>query len=180
MRGLIKFLPFFLLIACASKGPTNTIRQKKTTLSGGVYERKSWDDSLEFSRSSFYIDTTLAYDIWLTRLDKNSPFFNWMGSNKTTALECREFYVGLIYSNTISTQINIASVTSIKAQINKLGFTEMVMPDFKRHISAHNVFQNWHLRGHKVAGFCFSKMSSIPKEIPINLPGFNTINAVVK
>lgn len=179
MRGFIKLLPLFLLMACAT-GPTNKVRQKTVTLTGGVYERKAWDDSLNFSRTSWYLGASLSYDVWLVKLDKNSPFRFWMGNNKEDYANCREFYAGLFYSNTMSTQINVESVAAIKKQISDLGFEEVSLNNFKANISAHSVYQDWHLRNHRVAGFCYKKMSSIPSEIPITLPGFKTINAIVK
>ena len=177
MRGFITIFLLLLVSSCAS-GPSNKVRQKEIGITGGNFERKSWDDTLTFNRTSWYIGASLSYDLWLAKIDKSSPFTNWLESNKNQYGECREFYVGLIYTNNLSTSVSLESPASIKKQITELGFDEVSISPFKSHLSAHIVSQQWHLRNHKVAGFCYKKMSSIPKEIPISLPGYKTINAL--
>lgn len=177
MRGFIVLIVLVFITSCAS-GPTNKTSQKEIDLTGGLFERKSWDDSMTFKRTSWYIGATLSYDIWLAKIDKSSPFTNWMENNKEANSECREFFVGLIYSNNASTLVNLQSVANIKKQITELGYEEVTLSNFKSHLATHDVYQQWHLRNHRLAGFCYKKMSSIPEEIPVSLPGFRTINII--
>lgn len=175
MHRFISIIILLLFSSCAS-GPVNKVRQKEIELTGGIFERKSWDDTLSFKRTSWYVGASLSYDIWLARIDKNSPFTYWMENNKEQYGSCREFYVGLIYSNSASNLVDLESPASLKKQFADLGFEVVSLSQFRSHLAAHTVFQQWHLRNHRITGFCFKKPSSIPKEIPIFLPGFKTIN----
>lgn len=175
-----RFITILLLLAfssCAS-GPINKTQQNDIHMTGGHFERKSWDDTLVFKKTSWYLGATLGYDLLLTRIDKSSPFNNWLESNSKDVQNCKEFYVGLIYSYNRSLMFDLESPVYIKNQISELGFKEISIPQFRSHLAAHTVFQQWNLKRYKIAGFCFDKMSSIPKEIPISLPGFKTINVL--
>lgn len=177
---MCRFITVFLLLlisSCAS-GPSAKIRQKDISFSGGNFEYKSWDDSLKFKRTSWYVGATMAYDLWLARIDKNSPFTYWMENNREQYQKCREFYVALLYTSRGSRLLDVESPVFIKKQIAEVGFETVTLSQFRNHMAVHTVFQQWNLKKYKIAGFCYNKQSPLPKEIPITLPGYNTINAL--
>lgn len=168
--------------ACASSSSRAT--HSKVTMTGGHYQLKSWDDTLIFSRVSWYIGAIMGYDVLMAKLDKTSPFANWLGNDKEKiSNECHDFYITLIYTNTNSMMLNLASPADIKKQIVDLGYEEVSILDFKTNMAAHDIYGQWHLNNHKFSGFCYKHKSNknisvIPKQIPISLPGFKTQNIV--
>lgn len=175
MRRYISLIILLFVSSCAV-GPSNRINQTEINISGGNYKRKSWDDTLYFKRTSWYIGAIMAYDLWIAKVDKNSPFRYWLESNKEDYASCSEFYIGLIYSDNGSILLDLESPASIRKQISELGFEIVSTPQFRMYLAAHTVFQQWQLKRHKISGFCYKKMAGAPKEIPISLPGFKTIN----
>lgn len=177
MRRYISLLIMVIVVACAS-GPTTQINQTLITFTGGNFHDKSWDDSLKFHRTSWYLGATLVYDLWLAKVDKDSPFTYWMGSNRENNLKCREFYIGLFYAYTYSIQIKLESPTYIKNQIRELGYDDVALTHMSSYLSTHRVFQQWNLKFHKLSGFCYNKLTPPPKEMYINMPGFKSVNVL--
>ena len=176
MRRVLTIGFIIILAACASN-TTNRVSKTNVSMSGGEYEQKSWDETLEFKRTSWYIGASLAYDIMIARLDKQSPFRYWLENNQEKLItECKDLYVALIYTNSMSNLLKLQSPAYIRKQITDIGFEEVTMASFQANMSAHNIFGQWHLRNHKFSGFCYKKMSSIPEQISISLPGFKTRN----
>ena len=180
MRRFLIFTSIFIFIACASN-QANKIRKSEVDMSGGTYKRKSWDDTLTFKRTSWYLGANLAYDVLIARLDKTSPFAFWLDNNQDQyATECREFYIALIYTNAMSILHNLETPAAIRNQITNLGFEEVSVSHFQANVRAHGVYGDWHLKSHKTMGFCYKNMSQIPDQIPISLPGFNMQNILHK
>lgn len=180
MRRFLIYTFLLSLISCAM-GPANSTKQTHISVTGGNYQQKSWDDSLVFKRTSWFMGATMAYDILITKLDKNSPFSYWLESDQDKfANECSEVYIALIYSYIGSINLDIQSTARITKQISDIGFEEIAAASFRNNIGAHNVFNMWHLGHHKIAGFCYKKLSGAPQEIPVAMPGFKTINILSK
>lgn len=180
MRRFLVILNLLVLSACATN-QANKVRQSELDMSGGSYETKTWKDTLEFKRTSWFLGANLGYDVLIAKLDKNSPFAFWLGNNQEQyATNCRELYIALIYTNSMSMLYTFETPAAIRTQITQLGFEEVSISHFHANIRAHQIFGQWHLRNHKAAGFCYKKMSSRPQEIPLTLPGFETQNLLHK
>jgi hypothetical protein len=137
-------------------------------LNGGVYNDKAWKDKLIFKRTSFFQDSNMVYDILITGLKKDSPFFSWLGSDKPNIQKCSQLKVVLLYAD-VNTQKNTQYLVS---EIEKSGLREMIILDFSHQFKAHQNAQDWNLTKHRVVGFCARNAKKI--DISLNLPGFKT------
>jgi len=178
MRGLITVVSMMaLFISCASTRSNNKVSHTNIRFPDGVYKDKQWDDDLNFYRTSWFKGATLSYDLLLTKIDKNSPFANWLEDSKETyQKDCKQLLVGIFYSG----RSEPASLAEMKAQVLKLGYKEVSVNAFKDHISSHYVYEQWHLKTHKLVGFCYEGMGTPSEFINISIPGFNEVNVYLK
>lgn len=160
-------------VSCSTYRGQNRITDGKVKFPGGVYEDKTWNETLTFKRKQFYMGATLYYDILAAKIDKDSPFMNWLGENKASALRCDEFYVLLIYRN-IRRAVPEATVLN---QIEKQGGEVTSLPDFKRNIRGHFVSDEMHFLGHKNRGVCFKSEAEVDS-IEVSLPGFQQTDLI--
>jgi hypothetical protein len=166
-------------LSCATS--ENLVRQSNVIFPGGSFKERTWNDKLDFRRTSWYISSTLAYDVLIARLDSTSPFSLWLESNqKMVADNCRDFYVMLMYTNTNSLILDLESPSEIRKQMTDIGFEEVSIAAYRSYLAAHPIFSDWHLKNHKIAGFCYKNLSNVPKQIFLSLPGFKSIDIISK
>lgn len=164
-------LMLLFVAACSTYRGQNRVQEDIVKFPGGVYEDKTWDDTLVFERNQFYIGATLYYDLLSTKIEPGSPFANWMGNDKELVSKCEDFYVFMAYRN-IRRAI---PQSSVEAQIEAQGGKVSLLPDFRRNVREHFVSDEMHFLGHKVVGVCFSEKlpaSSSKRELFLTLPGF--------
>lgn len=174
------FIKIFILISVLSscsyyKGYKGHNRADKMTvkLKGGTYIKSQWSDTLEFKRTSFYSGAKLNHDVIITKLDKTSPFYDWMGEDKRMLSECSEVFVALFYKD--MNAFRAVPISYIRDQIIDIGFQEVVIQNFAYHLRQHYAFEQWVLNDHKIYGYC-NRSGIKTKKIHLNMPGFKRVN----
>lgn len=162
----IVFFSFLVLVGCAVNQTRHKIYGQEISFRSGVFEDKSWDDSLSMNRVSWYQDANVSYEILLGKLDQNSPFANWLGADRLKLATCADFYIGAIY-----TGINAVYGSSyLLNELKKSGLEEISILDFSLQLKSHQNFKDWKLGRHHIYGFC-AKNKNHPAVI-VNIPGF--------
>lgn len=156
-----------VIASCSTYRGQNRVQEDLVRFPGGVYEEKSWSETLIFKRNQFYMGATLYYDILSAEMDPASPFMNWLGETKSEALACDKFYIFMIYRDLR----RAVPETTVIEQVEAEGGRVQILEDFKRNIRGHYVSDEMHFLGHKVRGVCF-KSKRMAKGLEITLPGF--------
>ena len=95
----ILLLTLILVGACASYKSYNQTTTGRVILRGGIYQKDTWDDSLEFKRMSWYHGMTLYFDALLYKADPNSHFTKWFSpTEKEFFAKCESLVVTVAYS----------------------------------------------------------------------------------
>ena len=177
---IIKLLTYTLFISIISacsyyKGYKGHNRADKMNvrLKGGTYEKKQWSDTLEFKRTSFYAGAKLNHDVIITRLDKTSPFYNWMGEQKSLLTDCTEVFVTLFYKD--MNAFRAVPISYMRDQIIKRGYEEIVIQNFAYNLRQHYAFGQWVLNDHKIYGYC-NRSGIKTEKIHFSMPGFKEVN----
>lgn len=171
MRLLWPLIAAFAFAACSTYRGQNRIQEDLVRFPGGVYQDKTWSETLVFKRTQFFIGATLYYDILAAKLDERSPFMNWLGETKSDALQCESFYVFMFYRN----PRRAVPQRSILDQLERQGGDIVSVMDFRRNLREHYVSDEMHFLGHKARGVCF-KSPRMAEKLEISLPGFNKTN----
>lgn len=171
----VHFLLCLILSAMAAscshyRGQNRTLHGE-VEFPGGVYHDKEWDDTLVFKRTSFYQGAKLYHDILITELDKDSPFRNWLGSERSEADSCQKFYVTMVYK----ALVDAVSRQKIFRQIEGLQMRPVFINDFADNVKEHYMTDELRLYGYKVKGFCQQASGEI-ESLKISLPGFPEVN----
>ena len=176
-ESVLNHLILLLLLSSCSfyKGYKGHNRTDKMTvrLKGGVYENKQWDDTLSLKRTSFYEGSKLSHDVIITKLDKTSPFYQWMGDQKSILNDCTEVYVALFYKD--MNAIRSVPISYMRDQIIKKGFNEIVIQNFSYYMRQHYAFDQWVLTDHKIYGYC-NRSGIKTEKIHLVMPGFRRVN----
>jgi|LULF01.1.fsa_nt_gb hypothetical protein len=163
------FIIFLLMTSCSSVETRRITYASDLVLNGGRYEDKSWDESLEFKRFSWYQDATLNYDILITPLTSTSPFSNWLGSDKNLLQQCSEFFIALVYADVNSSGGNSLLINELTTDEQ---IVEKTLLDFSNQIKAHPNIIDWKIFNYKVVGLC--SKSTNPSKFHVTVPGFTT------
>ena len=170
----MKFVWGFLLVAligCSTYRGQNRIQENTVKFPGGVYKDLSWDDSLVFKRTQFFIGATLYYDVLAAPLNSGSPFLNWVGDAKDEVAKCDRLYVLMLYRN-IRRAVPQRNVIS---QVEAQGWSVVSLHDFERNLREHYVTDEMHFLGHKVIGLCHTGGGE-SNEMELFLPGFKRVD----
>jgi hypothetical protein len=172
VSSMIKLLSLILLFAgCAVYKTHNQSTTGTVRFPGGVYQDVVWDDSLYFSRSSWYHGMTLYYDALLYRADPASPFSRWFSeSEKEFFQKCENMLVSVNYS----ADPNKISHVMFREQMRLNGYDDIVLNQFASYIKTHPTFQAWNLQNYKISGFCKRQPSRIGdgETIDVSFPNF--------
>jgi hypothetical protein len=160
---LLNLLFLFLCFSCAVGKTRKKISQSEIYFKGGVSESKQWSEELSFKRFSWFNEVEMGHDVLVANIKTNSPFINWMKSNRTIVGRCEAFKVAMIYSNSSDTNLSF-----LKEEIEKSGFEIVSIPNFKRGLKSHANFTDWRLGYHRIIGLCGKK----DLNISISIPGF--------
>ena len=163
----------FILSSCSSYKGHNRIDKMDVNLIGGIYEHKKWYDKLVLKRTSFYDGARLLHDALIVKLDNTSPFYDWLGEQKSIFLDCNEFYIALFYKD-----LNLfrgVPISYMRDQVIKAGFNEVSIQNFAYYLRQHYAFAQWGLVDHKVFGYC-NRSGVKTKKIHLTMPGFERTN----
>lgn len=151
----------------------NRADKMNVRIKGGVYKKSQWDDTLEFKRTSFYEGAKLTHDVIITRLDKTSPFYKWMGKDKNMLTDCTEVFVALFYKD--MNAFRAVPISYIRNQVVEIGFQELVIQNFAYYLRQHYAFEQWVFNDHKIYGYC-NRSGIKTKKIHLVMPGFKQVN----
>ena len=169
------FFTVFMLQGCSSFQNFNETVSGNVSFKGGRFEEFSWEDEMNFHRTSFYKGATMAYDVLLHRLDRNSPFAKWFDSSEKEYLKkCHKLLIGIFYAESMQP----TSVAYLSKEIEKQNFKEIIVPGFNQHIKNHPSYQQYFLFSHKVIAFCGEDIIGREKPITMALPGFNKLKVL--
>ena len=166
-------LSLLALIGCASYKTYNQTTTGIVILRGGIYEKKSWDDSLVFKRMSWYHGMTLYFDALFWKADIDSPFSNWFSSTeKEFFTKCEHFLVTAGYSADPSK----ISHVNFREQMKLNGYDEIVLNTFASSLKSHPSATDWRLQNYKFMGYCKRAPSRVKgKGLAINFPSFEQL-----
>lgn len=171
MRKMIyNILLICLLIGCSNNISQNSVNITDRKFSGGVYRDITWDETLLFTRVSWYQELTMVYDVLLHRLPKDSKFRQWFSNEELKEIEgCKDFLIGIHYfydSKRISERM-------FKDEMNYNRYEEVILNQFSKNVKLHPDYIKWRLQKHKISGFCKKELTDDP--LVINFPGFKEV-----
>lgn len=173
MKIITLILTLLTLCACSSYRGHNRTDKMLVRLKGGIYEDQKWDDTLIFKRTSFYEGAKLNHDMIITKLDKTSPFYQWMGDQKSILDNCTEVFVALFYKD--MNAIRAVPISYMRDQIIKTGLQEITIQNFAYYLRQHYAFDEWILTDHKVYGYC-NRSGVKTRKIHMTMPGYRRVN----
>lgn len=167
---IVLILVLIGLGACASYKSYNQTTTGRVVLRGGIYQKETWDDSLEFKRMSWYHGMTLYFDALLYKADPNSPFTNWFSpSEKEFFAKCESLVVTVAYS---ADPAKISHV-NFREQMKLNGYDDVVVNNFSSYLKTHPSAQDWRLLNYKIMGYCKRSPSRLgTSNLAINFPSF--------
>lgn len=167
-----KVLIILLIFSSCSSLTENIIKKDNFKIKNGRFNNLSWNDSTVFRRSSWYKELTLMFDLYLQKIDSNSPFFNWYSESEQEKIKsCEESYIGISYS----IDSKKVSQALFYSEMEKNGFENFPVRGFKDHLKVHPIFDKKNMKLYKINGFCLvdkSKYSS--QSLIVNFPGFSS------
>lgn len=175
MKNMV-LLFLVLLQGCSSTYNTlNEITQGKVDFKTGTYKDYSWDDSMIFTRTSWYRGATMSYDIMLHRLDRKSPFAKWLGESEKEYLKnCNPLVIGLFYAGNDSP----STIAKIKKEITDQNYTEINLLNFKEYIQNHPTHQLYNMWSHKMTAFCGKHIMESDQKLYVSIPNFKKIRVL--
>jgi len=168
MKALI--LVILLGAGCASYKSYNQTTTGKVVLRGGIYQKESWDDKLNFKRMSWYYGMTLFFDALVWKADANSPFAKWFSpSEKEFFTKCEKLLVTVAYSADPSK----ISHVNFREQMKLNGYDDVVLNNFAAYLKTHPSLMDWRLLNYKVMGYCKRSPTHLEtSQLAINFPSF--------
>lgn len=156
-----------LLLSCGNM-TKNFVKKGDALIKGGTAGNESWNESLKFQRISWYSELNLIYDAFLTKIEKDSHFWQWFSKNEQRRLnKCKNVYV-LISFSLDSDRISHAMFTN---QILRDGLSAVVTNDFDLALSNHPDYNKFFLSLYKTKTLCGTRDIG---DIEIAFPNFRT------
>ncbi|MBL7665027.1 MAG: hypothetical protein JNM93_07830 [Bacteriovoracaceae bacterium] len=162
-----------ILTACTSASMTeNRIFKSKVRFNGGASKNQTWTEPVEFKRISWQRGIHLIYDVIYWKVDKNSPFVNWFADDEKEYMDkCSPLIITMNYYRVWGG--SFFTYAMFKAQMDKAGFTEYIIPDFTDAISMHPDYEMWRLKQHQVKAFCRKSEHALRGNyVYIDIPNF--------
>lgn len=162
-----------VLAGCASYKTYNQTTTGKVILRGGIHQKESWSNSLDFKRMSWYHGMTLYFDALLWKADLDSPFSKWFSaSEKEFFTKCEHFLVTASYS---ADPAKISHV-NFREQMKLNGYDDVVLNNFASFLKSHPSATDWRLQNYKVMGYCKRSPSRLGiSNLGINFPSFKQL-----
>ncbi len=169
----MRYIFGLLLLAafgCASYKTYNQTTTGRVTLRGGIYQKESWDDTLNMNRMSWYHGVTLYYDAVFWNANLDSPFAKWFSpTEKEFFTKCETFLVTAGYS---ADPAKISHV-NFREQMKLNGYDDVVLNNFSSYLKSHPSASDWRLQNYKIMGYCKRSPSRLnTANVAINFPGF--------
>lgn len=152
----IKFLNLVLIALLFSCGnmTKNFVKKGDAYIKGGTAGEEPWTDSLKFQRISWYSDLNLMYDVFLTKIDQKSPFWQWFSESEARRLnQCHAVYIMINFrldSDRISHSMFYKQVLSDDLQ-------DIVTNDFDSALTNHPDYNKFFLSLYKTKTLCASR-----------------------
>jgi hypothetical protein len=159
-----------LLFGCATYKNYNQTTTGKVAIRGGIYQKESWQESLDFKRMSWYHGVTLYYDALLWKADPTSPFSKWFSpSEKEFFTKCESLLVAVTYS---ADPTKISHV-NFREQMKLNGYDDVVLNNFSAYLKSHPSSTEWRVLNYKVMGYCKRAPTRMgTSSLAINFPSF--------
>jgi hypothetical protein len=168
--GKFSFLVLFFLLSCSSLNK-NMTKSGELSLKGGVFHNQSWSESLVFSRNSWFKELTLIFELLSTRIDKRSPFYQWLSeTEKRSIANCEDSLVVVTYAQDPD---RISRAMFIE-QLKGLGYERFSLVNFGRHLKMHPHYETLSLQLYQVDGLCLEKDRG--EKLTVRFPGFKEVN----
>lgn len=165
----MNFLMFlFLLVGCSNLS-NNLVKEGDFSIVGGVQKNKTWNNSLDFERYSWFHELTLFLDIMATDIDEKSPFYNWFSKSEKKLLSpCKNRKIILLY------QFDSKKITKgmFLSEVKKTGFREIRVPEFTKALNMHPDHEKHSLQLYKTFALCSSGPERVAK---ISFPSFKEV-----
>lgn len=157
-----------LLVSSCSNLTKNFVKKGEIGFRGGTYQAEKWSDVLNFSRTSWYHDMNLYFEVMATRPVEKSPFTQWFSKNERDMIsDCSDFIVTMTYS----LDSDRISQTSFRQEMERNGYRSLTIHQFKQNLKLHPDSEALSLNLYTIQGFC--KARDIPQStIVIRFPGF--------
>ncbi|MCO4795188.1 MAG: hypothetical protein KC493_15835 [Bacteriovoracaceae bacterium] len=171
---LKSFSLIFLIFSLASCSNLSKNFTKKGDfyLRGGHFQNSKWSKSLKFDRYTWYHEVTMLYDMMLTKVDSDSPFYDWFSnSEKKLLASCTDFYLMLDYS----LDSKKVSKKMVENDAKRSGFQKIVLRDFEKHLLNHPDVEELSLQLYETSGLCYRGEISNREKILVRLPGFTEV-----
>ncbi|MBL6990823.1 MAG: hypothetical protein ISR65_13645 [Bacteriovoracaceae bacterium] len=169
MRKLLFYLTIVTLLATCSHSSKHSIQKGTFTLDGSVYNEQHISKDLSFNVTSWYQELTLLFEVQLSRINHDSPFFKWFSSYEQKIVRsCTDFLFTLSYS------LNPRKISQemFLKQMDKNGYQKILIPQFMAVFKMHPEFDKRALGLYKAYGLC-KKSKILGKNIvKIDYPGF--------
>jgi len=172
MKIITTIMLAFFLSACATSNMSkNTTKDGNFILNGGRSGEKIWTEALIFEHLSWYKELALLFDVYVTRLDRNSPFASWLSERELENLEsCKDFLITVSYSLDPK---RISSLMFLE-EMKKQGFTRISLNSFNSYLKLHPDYESSTLQLYEVYGLCGTHKVK-PEGISIQFPSFETL-----
>jgi len=146
------------------------IKEGSYTIGGGVFQNQKWDQDLDFKRISWFKELTLTFDLFLTEVDKGSPFYQWFSEDEKKMVQsCVDSKVVLTYAWD-PMQI---SRERFFDELDKQGYERLSIPNFHSHVKMHPNFARINVYLYKTHLICRKSLKS--DKVLVAFPGWNTV-----
>lgn len=175
MKRIAQVFLFSIMVILTSCSHTNnlsknTVRKGKYLVRNGKYQDKTWEETLAFSRTSWYHELTMQYDFWMASITPQSSFNFWFSQPELEDVQkCDDFRVVLAYNQDTALIPN----SLIKEQLENAKFKRIEIPEFKKHLLNHPDSENNSTRLYQIYGIC--RQVKDMKPLILNFPGYEEI-----
>lgn len=167
-------LAFCLLFSssCANLSK-NFVKEGSLALRGGVYQSTSWNDRLQFNRTSWFQELTLIFEVLSTDGKEVGPFESWYSTQEIQQVRaCDKFTVILVYAS----DSGKISESSFFSELRAQGYERISIPEFGSHLRMHPDFERLALHLYRPYGLCL-RQSFTAESVPptLSFPGFREV-----
>ncbi len=168
----MKYLLVLLLVLSGCGNLSKNITREGTYyIRNGAFADKTWDEDLQFRRTSWYHELTLQFDLMMTPITPQSSFNFWFSKAELEDVQkCGDFRLALVYS--LDTKVIPYSL--LNEQLERSGFKKIELLEFKKHLLSHPDSEMNSTRLYQVYGLC--RDAKELKPLVLNFPGFNEIS----
>ncbi|MFG1494631.1 hypothetical protein ACRXCV_14805 [Halobacteriovorax sp. GFR7] len=164
---ILALFALFLLTSCGNM-TKNFVKSGESIIKGGTAGGKPWNEALTFQRLSWYSELNLMYDVFFTKMDPSSPFWQWFSESESRRLkECKAVYVSI----TFSLDSDRISHAMFYNQVLSKELQPVVTNDFDLAIANHPDFNKFFLSLYKSKTLC---ATSDIGDLKIKFPNFKT------